>query len=167
MAFSRAWANFKRMEDITAAAGVLIYAAVVVRGFHDLPGGADVVTQWLVLWPLFFLFLTTALSVLVPPVRRGLSSYVWMSFRAGFGQTPGSVVIGVALLLGAALLIHREMVEIETTGRYATSVFSAYAAGVGLLIAQAALVRGLERRPEIRAEIEDKGQDREPPTSPP
>jgi hypothetical protein len=163
MAFSRAWVNFKRMEDITAAAGVLIYAAAVVHGFQALPGGPAVVARWTVLWPAFFLLFTTAFALLAPPVRRGLSKYVWMSFRAGFGQTPSSVVIGVALLMGAALLIYHEMAEIEATGRYATSVFSAYAASIGLLIAQAALVRGLERRPEIRALIEEK----EPPTSPP
>jgi hypothetical protein len=156
MVFVRAWVNFKRMEDMTAAAGALIYAAAVVRGFQELPGGWAVVAQWTVLWPVVFLLFTLGLSLLVPAVRRGLSRYVWMSFRAGFGQTPGSVVIGVALLMGAALLIYREMAEIEATGRYATSVFSAYAAGVGLLIAQAALVRTLERVPEVRAIIEEK-----------
>ena len=155
MAFTRAWVNFKRMEDMTAAAGGLIYAAAVVHAFQDLPGGAGVIAQWTVLWPGFFLLLTAGVALLLPRLRRGLIRYVWMSFRAGFGQTPFSVLMGVALLMGAALLIYKEMAEIEATGRYATSVFSAYAAGIGLLIAQAVLVRALERQPEVRAIIEE------------
>ena len=156
MVFVRAWVNFRRMEDVTAAAGVLIYAAAVVRGFQDLPGGAAVVARWTVVWPLIWLLFTLGVSLLVPTFRRSLTRYVWMSFRARFGQTPTSVVMSVVLLMGAALLIYHEMAEIEATGRYATSVFSAYAAGVGLLIAQAALVRTLERQPEVRAVIEEK-----------
>jgi len=156
MALSRAWVNFKRMEDMTAAAGLLIYAAAVVHAFQELPGGVGVVARWTVFWPGFFLLLTAAAALLAPILRRGLIRYVWMSFRAGFGQSPGSVLVGVGILMGAALLIYREMAQIEATGRYATSVFSAYAAGVGLLIAQAVLVRALERQPEVRALIEEK-----------
>lgn len=156
MVFVRAWANFRRMEDMTAAAGVLIYAAAAVRGFQELPGGAAVVAQWTVIWPLIWLLFTLGVALLVPAFRRSLTRYVWMSFKAGFGQTPVSVVVGVILLMGAALLIYRKMAQIAATGQYATSVFSAYAAGVGLLIAQAVLVRALERRPEIRAVIEEK-----------
>jgi len=156
MVFVRAWVNFKRMEDMTAAAGILIYAAAAVQGFQELPGGAAVVAQWTVIWPIIWLLFTLGVALLVPALRRSLTRYVWMSFKAGFGQTPGSVVVGVALLMGAALLIYRKMAQIAATGQYATSVFSAYAAGVGLLIAQAALVRALERLPEIRAVIEEK-----------
>jgi hypothetical protein len=156
MVFVRAWVNFKRMEDVTAAAGTLIYAAAAVRGFQELPGGAAVIARWTVIWPVIWLLFTLGASLLIPAFRRGLTRYVWMSFRARFGQTPTSVVMSIALLMGAALLIYREMAQIEATGRYATSVFSAYAAGVGLLIAQAVLVRALERRPEIRAVIEEK-----------
>jgi hypothetical protein len=34
-------------------------------------------------------------------------------------------------------------------------VFSGYAAGVGLLLAQALLVRGIERDPALRGQIEE------------
>ena len=39
-------------------------------------------------------------------------------------------------------------------GRYPAGVFSGYAAGIGILAAQAVLVRVLERDPEVRRQIE-------------
>jgi hypothetical protein len=41
-------------------------------------------------------------------------------------------------------------------GLYPAGVFSAYGAGIGILAAQAALVRVLERQPDVRAEIEER-----------
>ena len=150
MGFKRAWVNFKRMEDLTVAAASLIYAAAVIHAFQRLPGGAGVVARWTLVWPGTYLVLTAAVPLLIPVVRRALARYVWMSFRAGFGQTAGSV------LLGFALLIYREMQAIAETGRYSANIFSCYAAGIGILIAQAVLVRALERQPEVRAVIEER-----------
>ncbi|HEY3697623.1 hypothetical protein [Phenylobacterium sp.] len=156
MAFSRAWLNFKRMEDITVVAAGLIYTAAALRAFQLLPGSAAEVARWTLGWPSLYLLASAVAPLLIAPVRRGLARYVWMSFRAGFGQSPGSVLAGLALLLGAALLIYREMGTVARTGRYPANIFSAYAAGIGILIAQAVLVRALERRPEVRAEIEER-----------
>ena len=153
MVFKRAWVNFKRMEDMTVAAAVLIYAAAVIQAFKSLPGGAEVVARWTLVWPGGFLLAATVLPLAIPVIRRWLARYVWMSFRAGFGQSPGSVLVGVAFLLGAAFLIHQQIGAIADTGRYPANIFSAYAAGVGILIAQAVLVRRLERLPEVRALI--------------
>jgi len=153
MVFKRAWVNFKRMEDMTVAAAVLIYAAAVNQAFKLLPGGAEVVARWTLVWPVAFLVVAAVLPLAIPLIRRWLARYVWMSFRAGFGQTPGSVLVGVGFLLGAALLIHQQMSGIAETGRYPANIFSAYAAGIGILIAQAVLVRRLERLPEVRALI--------------
>jgi hypothetical protein len=156
MAFSRAWTNFKRMEDITVVAAGLIYTAAALRAFQLLPGGVSEVARWTLGWPSLYLLLSACVPLLIPALRRWLARYVWMSFRAGFGQSPGSVLAGVALLMGAALLIYREMGTVAQTGRYPANIFSAYAAGIGILIAQAVLVRVLERQPEVRAQIEER-----------
>jgi hypothetical protein len=156
MVLSRAWLNFRRMEDLTAVAAGLIYAAAAIHGFQRLPGGAGVIARWTLLWPAIFLGVTMGAALFVPTLRRGLVRYVWMSFRAGFGQSPASVLAGVALLAGAAFLLYREIAGVAATGRYETNIFSAYAAGMGLLIAQAVLVRNLERLPEVRALIEEE-----------
>jgi hypothetical protein len=112
--YTRAWRNFKRMQDFTVTVASLIYAAAAVH------------------------------------------AYVWMSFQAGFGQTPASIITGVAVLMGAALFIYWQIASVAETGTYRANVFSAYAAGIGILAAQAVLVRALERQPEVRAVIEER-----------
>jgi hypothetical protein len=157
MAFNSAWRNFKRMQDLTVAAACLIYAAAVVDALGRLPGATEAVLRWALLWPAAYLGFSLAIPLLVPPLKRGLAKYVWMSFKAGFGQSPGSVVVGVALLLGAGLFIYQEIGRAARTGQVGVNVFSAYAAGIGILAAQAILVRFLEQTPEVRAAIEERG----------
>jgi hypothetical protein len=153
MAFTRPWRNFKRMQDLTVAAACLIYAGAVVHAIGRLPGGLAVVLRWTLLWPAFFLVASLVVPLVAPPLKRWLARYVWMSFQAGFGQTPGSIVIGVGLLMGAALFIYWQVAAVAATGRYQANVFAAYAAGIGILAAQAILVRALERLPDVRARI--------------
>jgi|GEM_PF-788193 len=153
MAFTPAWRNFKRMQDLTVAAATLIYAAAVLDAVRRLPGGASTVLRWSLLFPAAYLGFSLVIPLIVPTARRWLAKYVWMSFRAGFGQSPGSVVIGVALLLGAGLFIHEEVGRAAKAGLAGADVFSAYAAGIGILGAQAVLVRTLERVPDLRAQI--------------
>jgi hypothetical protein len=156
MAFIRSWRNFKRMQDMATAVAGLIYAGAVVRAFEVLPGGARLVAERTLLWPAVFLVLSLMVPLLVGAFRTKLEIYVWMSFRAGFGQTPSSVIVGVGLLAGAALFIYRQMAGVEAGGRYPAGVFSAYAAGIGILAAQAWLVRSLERRPEVQRLIVER-----------
>jgi len=158
MAFTQNWRNFRRMQDVTVAAACLIYAGAVLHAFRVLPGGAGLITQRTLIWPAAFLFLSVAVPLLAPWVRKRLAKYVWMSFVAGFGQTPISVLTGIGVLVGAAAFIYWQVAAVKTGGRYPAGVFSGYAAGIGILIAQAALVRRLERAPEIRAIIEDRDQ---------
>jgi uncharacterized membrane protein YhhN len=153
MAFTRAWRNFKRMQDLTVVMAGLIYAGAAVHGISHLPGNTNLVLQWILVWPALYLGASLILPLLIPPVRRWLARYVWMSFQAGFGQTPSSVVIGLVLLMGAALFIYWQIATTAATGTYRANVFSAYAAGIGILAAQAMLVRVLERTPEVRAQI--------------
>lgn len=158
MSFTRAWHNFRRMQDLTVAIAALIYAAAAVHAFARLPGGVEMIVRWVLVWPAAFLGFSLAVPLLIRPLRRGLTRYVWMSYQAGFGQTPGSIVTGLILLLGAALFIYWQIAAVAATGRYQANVFSAYAAGIGILAAQAILVRSLERIPEVRALITDKDE---------
>jgi hypothetical protein len=149
MSFSTAWRNFKRMQDLTVAAASLIYAAAVVHAVGRFPASPA-----LTLWPAAYLGFSLAIPLLIGPLKRWLAKYVWMSFKAGFGQTPGSVVVGMGLLIGAGLLIYRQIGRAVATGVTGVDLFSCYAAGIGILAAQAVLVRVLERDPEVRATIE-------------
>lgn len=156
MAFTRAWRNFKRMQDLTVLIATLIYAGAVAHAVGRLPGGRLAVLTWTLGWPALFMAAGLLLPLAIPPVKRWLARYVWMSFQAGFGQTPGSIVTGLVLLLGAALFIYWQVASVSRTGEYRANVFCAYAAGIGILAAQAILVRALERLPEVRAKIEDR-----------
>jgi hypothetical protein len=155
MAFTRAWRDFKRMQDVAVCASGLIYAGAVVNAFAVLPGGRRLAVQFTLLWPAGFLFLSMAVPLLVGPMRRLLARYVWLSFQAGFGQTAVSVLSGVGLLAGAALFIYWQVSVATYGGGYPAGVFSGYGAGIGILIAQAILVRMLEKTPEVRKVIEE------------
>jgi hypothetical protein len=157
MAFTPAWRNFKRMQDFTVVAASLVYAAAVVNAVDRLPGSDSAVLQWTLLWPAAYAGFALAVPLLVTPLKNGLAKYVWMSFKAGFGQTPGSVVGGLILPLGFGLFIWWQVSRQSTSGQVGVNVFACYAAGIGILAAQAILVRALERVPHIREQIVEKG----------
>jgi hypothetical protein len=154
MSFIRAWRDFKRMQDVAVCAASLIYAGAVADAFSELPGGLDLIIQRTLVWPAMFLAPSLAIPLLVPALKRMLARYVWLSYQAGFGQTPVSVLSGVGLLSGAALFIYVQVHQAAHGGRYPAGVFSGYAAGIGILAAQAVLVRVLERDPGVRKVIE-------------
>ncbi len=153
MVFIRAWRDFKRMQDVAVCAASLIYAGAVANAFSELPGGVRLIVQRTLVWPGMFLVLSLAVPLLVPVLSRMLARYVWLSYQAGFGQTPVSVLSGVGLLSGAALFIYFQIHQAAHGGPYPAGVFSGYAAGIGILAAQAALVRALERDPGVRSQI--------------
>jgi hypothetical protein len=155
MAFTRAWRDFKRMQDIAVGAATLIYAGAVINAFQVLPGGNALIAQRTLVWPGLILFLSLTLPLLIPFLKRILARYVWLSFQAGFGQTAVSVLTGVGLLAVAALFIYWQVWAVGHGGRYPAGVFSGYAAGIGILAAQAVLVRALETVPEVRKQIEE------------
>jgi hypothetical protein len=156
MAHTPAWRNFKRTQDLTVATAGLIYAGAVLHAFDRLPGGQALIAQRTLIWPGVFLSLSLALPLVVGVIRRPLTRYVWMSFRAGFGQSARSILGGLALLAGAAAFMYWQISGAANGGRYPAGVFSGYAAGIGILAAQAVLVRSLERRPEVREQIEER-----------
>ena len=61
MAFSTAWRNFKRMQDLTVAAASLIYAAAVIDAFGRLPGAPNSIVRWTLLWPAAYLGFSLAI----------------------------------------------------------------------------------------------------------
>lgn len=154
MAHTPAWRNFKRTQDLTVATAGLIYAGAVLHAFSHLPGGFALIAQRTLLWPGVFLAISLGLPLALAGLRRPLMRYVWMSFQAGFGQSARSILSGVVLLGGAAAFMYWQISSAAHGGRYPAGVFSGYAAGIGILAAQAALVRVLERAPEVRRQIE-------------
>ena len=155
MTHTRAWRNFKRTEDCAWLFASLIYAGAVLHGWRVLPGDGSVKLLFILAAPLLFLSLSALLPLVLPPLRRLLGRYVWMSFKAGFGQTPMSVLSGLGLLAFAAVFIYLQISSVPSGGRYPARVFAGYAAGIGILIAQAVLVRALERDPALRPLIEE------------
>jgi hypothetical protein len=154
MAHTPAWRNFRRAEDLAVVTSTLIYAGAVLHAFKRLPLAAPMIAQRTLVWPAVFLILSLALPFLVGAIRRPLTRYVWMSFRAGFGQTARSILGGLALPIAAAAFMYWQIATATPGSPYPAGVFSAYAAGIGILAAQAALVRVLERHPDVRKEIE-------------
>lgn len=154
MDYTASWRNFRRMQMSTFTAASLIYAGAVVYAWRTLPGGDDLKLQRTLLFPAVFLLLSWLVPLLIPRLRRGLSKYVWMSYVAGFGQSVISVLTGIGLLVAAAGFIYWQVGAVAHGGRYPAGVFSGYAAGIGILIAQIMLVRRMERDPVVRAVIE-------------
>jgi hypothetical protein len=156
-AHTPAWRNFKRMQDCACLFASLIYLGAVIHAWRVLPGASQTKLIFTIAAPLIFAALTMLLPVVVGGLRRQLRRYVWMSFNAGFGQTPGSIISGLGLLAFAAGFIYLQIAGVAKGGRYPAGVFSGYAAGIGILYVQAVLVRSLERDPEIRKRIETVG----------
>lgn len=154
MKHTRAWRNFRRMQDSALLFASLIYLGAVLHAWQVLPGPDTRKAVFTLAFPGFFLAVTLAVFVTVGPARAWVRRYVWMSFEAGFGQTVGSVLGGLGLLVFAAGFIYLQVAGVAKGGRYPAGVFSGYAAGIGIILVQAMQVRGLERDPQVRPAIE-------------
>lgn len=154
MVFSPAWRRFKRTQDLTVVMGGLIYAGAVLHAFERLPLAHETIMLRTLVYPAAYLIVALGAPLAWGWLRRRLTRYVWMSFEAGFGQTLFSVVSGVLLLGGAAAFMYWKIGAAQSGDGSAAGVFSAFAAGVGILAAQAVLARTLERDPAVRAKIE-------------
>jgi hypothetical protein len=154
MVHTPAWRNFRRAVDGACVAASLIYAGAALNAWVRLPGEAGLKLGVVVAFPLAFLMATLLVALSVKPARQVLSRYIWLTFVAGFGQKPASIMIGVGFLCGAGFLMYHQVETAAGGGRYPAGVFSAYGAGIGVLFAQAALLRALQRAPEVRPLIE-------------
>jgi hypothetical protein len=156
MAFTRAWRDFRRTQYLTVATAGLIYAGAVLHAFDRLAVPLPLAAQYALVWPSALAMISFSAPLAIRPLRRLLARYVWMSFQAGFGQRASSILVGVGLLSGAAFFMYWQIAAAAQGGPYPAAPFSGYAAGIGILGAQAALVRVLEKQPEVRAHIEQR-----------
>ena len=143
------------MQGACLSTAALIYAAAVIQAWSVLPGSPMLKLQRTALFPGVFLGLSFLLAIAAPPVRRYLVKHLWLSYRTGFGQTVISVLSGIGVLLVVAGFIFWSIHVGAHGGKYPGSAFSGYAAGIGLLCAQTLLVRGIERDPVLKTQIEE------------
>ncbi len=151
----RAWRVFKRMQWTAVAFAALIYAAVALHGWQalDLPEAHKRLVM--LLFPMAFAGFCAVVPLTLPPLRRRLKRYVWLSFAAGFGQSAVSVLTSLGLVAAAAVLIFFQIEGVEGGGRAPSGIFSAFGAGLGILTAQAILCLALEGEPKVRDIIEE------------
>ena len=143
------------MQDSAFVVGVLIYAAAAVHAWTVLPGAASFKLQRMVLFPGVYFLATLLIPLAAPPIRRMLCTHLWIAFRTGFGQSVVSVLAVVLILAGfAAFIVIDTARAAHSGGGFPESAFAAYAAGIGVLLAQALLVRRIERDPALRPSIE-------------
>jgi len=154
MGVSPAWRMFRRMNYSAFLAAALIYAAAAVHAWRVLPGADAYKSVWILAYPGIFFVAALVTPLAVPPIRRRLQTHVWISFRTGFGQSVISVLAVVLVLAVAAAFIYFDTAGAMHGGRFPTSAFAAYATGVGVLLAQALMVRHIERDPTLRQAIE-------------
>jgi hypothetical protein len=154
MAHVQAWRRFRRMQRSTCVVAALVYAGAAVQGFEALPGPLAMKSALILLIPAFVALLCFVAPLQVPPLRRQLERYVWMSFQARAGQTVGSILMGFGLLVFAAGFIYVQIAGVAHGGRYPAGVFSGYGAGIGILFAQMLATSRVERDPAVRAVIE-------------
>ena len=105
-------------------------------------------------FPGAFLVFSVAAMLLIPALSRMLTQHLWTSYRTGFGQSVISVLVGVGVLIILSGFIFWQINDVAHGGKYPAGAFSGYAAGIGLLIAQAVLIRRIEADPTLRRQIE-------------
>ena len=138
MAAPSAWKTFRRMHIGLVLAGVLAWAACALEALrtphvHSLARAG--------LFSAGFFGLTVAAVLWVPALRTAMKGHLLASYRTGFGQGLVSVTVSLTVILAAAVFLLWRV----HGPRDPAPAFAAFAAGIGLLVAQAALIRQLER----------------------
>ena len=142
------------MQGAACVFAGLVYAGAAVRAWRVLPGEGALKPSVILAFPAFYLMAVLWAALAIAPLRRRLKRYVWLSFAAGFGQTPASVLTGLGVLTVVAGFIFLQITAASHGGRYPAGSFSALGAGLGVLFAQRFLVGSLEREPKVREIIE-------------
>jgi hypothetical protein len=158
MAFSLAWRNFRRMQDLTLVFAVLTLIADALLAWPVLPGSTRLKLAVMVLFPALYLAAVAAIGLFIRPVREFLMRFMWLSFKAGYGQSVVSVLLSVAVLAAVAAYTWWVSRGAASGGQYPAGVFSGFGAGIGILLVQAVLVRRLQAEPQVRDEVEE-GED--------
>lgn len=149
-----AWRAFRRMQVAACLFAAMVYAAAALHAWRVAPQPPDVKRLFTLVFPAIYLMAALWAPLAITPVRRWLKRYTWLSFAAGFGQTPVSVLTGLGVLALAAGCIYWQIGSARHGGRYPAGLFSAYGAGIGVLCAQALLSLRLEQEPKVREIIE-------------
>jgi hypothetical protein len=133
-----AWKKFRRMQTSLALASILAYAACALEASR-LPQVPNL--PRIAAFSAAFFLVTLVAALWIPMLRAAVQNHLMTSYRTGFGQGLVSVAVSLTVLLAAATFLLWRI-----HGRDDPSpAFSAFAAGSGLLVAQAVLVRRLER----------------------
>ena len=155
MALVHSWRVFRRMQNTILAVAALTYAGAAMEAWR-LPGATEALKlARTAIFPGVFLIASAAGALLIPVLRAAVVRHLWTSYRTGFGQSVISVLAGVGVLIALAGFILWQINVAAHGGRYPGGAFSGYGAGIGLLIAQAVLVRRIERDPQLRRWIEE------------
>lgn len=155
MAHSLAWRNFRRMQDLSLVFASLAWLANAILAWELLPGSRELKLAVIVLFPAIYLVGVTALGMLVKPLRELLKRFVWMSYKAGFGQTVFSVLLSMGILALVAAYTYMVSARAADGGQYPAGAFSGFGAGIGILIVQTILTHRLQRDPAVRQEVEE------------
>jgi hypothetical protein len=86
------------MQASACLTASLIYAWLGVHAWRVLPGSMRLKCAAILIFPAIYLVAAIILPLAIAPLRRLLKRYVWMSFNAGFGQTPISVLVSLGVL---------------------------------------------------------------------
>ncbi|HEY1880719.1 MAG TPA: hypothetical protein VGG68_12380 [Caulobacteraceae bacterium] len=154
MAHVLSWRLFKRMQHTLVAVAALSYLLAALEGWTVPSVGEPLKLLRTTIFPAGFLVVSVAAVLGVPAFSQLLTKHLWTSYRTGFGQSVISVLVGVGVLIGLSGFIFWQIHGVSHGGRYPAGAFSGYAAGIGLLIAQAVLLRRIEADPELRRHIE-------------
>ena len=144
---------FRRMQASVLAVGLLVYAGAALDAWQAPPSGGALKWRLTVIYPGAYLVLTLVGALTIPAVRGALRRHLWISYRAGFGQSVISVLVGLGLLVAVAGLVVFQAHAVARGGASPGGAFSGFGAGIGLLIAQVLQVRALEADPQVRGEI--------------
>jgi hypothetical protein len=156
MAFNPSWRLFRRMQHTLLAVAALTYLGAALEAWRVPSAGEALKLARTAIFPGMFLVTSVTVVLGVPGFRHALLRHLWTSYRTGFGQSVISVLSGVGVLIGLAGFIFWQIHDATHGGRYPGGAFSGYGAGIGLLIAQAVLLRRIEHDPELRRRIEDE-----------
>ncbi len=149
------WRLFKRMQHTLVAVAALTYLLAALEAWTVPNVGEPLKLLRTTVFPAAFLALSVAAVLGIPALSQILTKHLWTSYRTGFGQSVISVLVGVGVLIGLSGFIFWQIRGAAHGGRYPAGAFSGYAAGIGLLIAQAVLIRRIEVNPELRRHIEE------------
>jgi hypothetical protein len=154
MSLAQSWRIFRRMQDTVVAVAGLAYGGAALEAWRALPGAVGVKLWRLALYPGGLLAVALIAALSAPLLRRALLRHLWMSYRTGFGQSVISVLVGVGVLIALAVfsiwpILHGGPIDPRFGG-----AFAAYGAGIGLLLAEAILVRRIEADPKMRRELQ-------------